>query len=161
MSTQKNFGLNHFFVRFVCALIVVFATYNPEGLSYYHWAVERLSEFSVLKAFIGVILLVGWIILIRATLGSLGTIGILLSIAFFGLAMPHIARMLFNTTNHLLLTPLIILIGGILMLLFDTVSQLPSMEATLPINAVTALLGAPFVIYLLLRKRNIHYTFDK
>lgn len=87
MSTQKNFGLNHFFVRFVCALVVVFATYNPEGLSYYHWAVERLSEFSVLKAFIGVILLVGWIILIRATLGSLGTIGILLSIAFFGLAI--------------------------------------------------------------------------
>ena len=82
-------------------------------------------------------------------------------IAFFGLAIPHIARMLFNTTNHLLLTPLIILIGGILMLLFDTVSQLPSMEATLPINAVTALLGAPFVIYLLLKKRNIHYTFDK
>ena len=87
MSTQKNFGLNHFFVRFVCALVVVFATYNPEGLSYYHWAVERLSEFSVLKAFIGVILLVGWIILIRATLGSLGTIGILLAIAFFGLAI--------------------------------------------------------------------------
>ena len=82
-------------------------------------------------------------------------------IAFFGLAMPHIARMLFNTTNHLLLTPLIILIGGILMLLFDTVSQLPGIEATLPINAVTALLGAPFVVYLLLRKRNIHYTFDK
>lgn len=87
MSTQKNFGLNHFFVRFVCALVVVFATYNPEGLSYYHWAFERLSEFSVLKAFIGVILLVGWIILIRATLGSLGTIGILLAIAFFGLAI--------------------------------------------------------------------------
>ena len=82
-------------------------------------------------------------------------------IAFFGLAMPHIARMLFNTTNHLLLTPLIILIGGILMLLFDTVSQLPGIEATLPINAVTALMGAPFVVYLLLRKRNIYYTFDK
>ena len=82
-------------------------------------------------------------------------------IAFFGLVMPHIARMLFNTTNHLLLTPLIILIGGILMLLFDTVSQLPGIEATLPINAVTALMGAPFVVYLLLRKRNIHYTFDK
>ena len=82
-------------------------------------------------------------------------------IAFFGLAMPHIARMLFNTTNHLLLTPLIILIGGILMLLFDTVSQLPGIEATLPINAVTSLMGAPFVVYLLLRKRNIYYTFDK
>ena len=82
-------------------------------------------------------------------------------IAFFGLVMPHIARMLFNTTNHLLLTPLIILIGGILMLLFDTVSQLPGIEATLPINAITALMGAPFVVYLLLKKKNIHYTFDK
>ncbi len=82
-------------------------------------------------------------------------------IAFFGLVMPHITRMLFNTTNHLLLTPLIILIGGILMLLFDTVSQLPGIEATLPINAITALMGAPFVVYLLLRKKNIHYTFDK
>ena len=82
-------------------------------------------------------------------------------IAFFGLVMPHIARMLFNTTNHLLLTPIIILIGGILMLIFDTVSQLPGIEATLPINAVTALMGAPFVVYLLLKKRNIHYTFDK
>ena len=82
-------------------------------------------------------------------------------IAFFGLAMPHIARMLFNTTNHLLLTPLIILIGGILMLLFDIASQLPGIEATLPINAVTAIMGAPFVVYLLLRKGNIHYNFDK
>ncbi|MDA7687671.1 DUF6524 family protein [Pseudomonadales bacterium] len=100
MSTQKNFGLNHFFVRFVCALIVVFATYNPEGLSYYHWAVERLSEFSVLKAFIGVILLVGWIILIRATLGSLGTIGILLSIAFFGLAIWLIIDVLGLSANN-------------------------------------------------------------
>jgi len=100
MSTQKNFGLNHFFVRFVCALIVVFTTYNPEGLSYYHWAVERLSEFSVLKAFIGVILLVGWIILIRATLGSLGTIGILLSIAFFGLAIWLIIDVLGLSANN-------------------------------------------------------------
>ena len=82
-------------------------------------------------------------------------------IAFFGLAMPHIARMLFNTTNHLLLTPLIILIGGILMLLFDIASQLPGIDATLPINAVTAIIGAPFVVYLLLKKGNIQYNFDK
>ena len=82
-------------------------------------------------------------------------------IAFVGLAVPHLARMLFNTSNHLLLTPLIVLLGGILMLVFDLVAQLPGSDATLPINAVTSLLGAPFVIWLILRKNNLHYSFDK
>lgn len=79
-------------------------------------------------------------------------------IAFFGIAMPHLTRMLFNTSNHLLLTPLIILLGSILMLVFDTIAQLPGTEATLPINAVTSLFGAPFVIYLILRKRNLNFS---
>lgn len=81
-------------------------------------------------------------------------------IGFFGIAMPHIARMLFNTTNHLILSPVIILTGGILMLLFDTIAQLPGMEATLPINAITALFGAPFVIFLILRKRSLNYSYQ-
>lgn len=80
-------------------------------------------------------------------------------IAFFGVAMPHLTRMLFNTSNHLLLTPLLIFFGAGLMLVFDTISQLPGSSATLPINAVTSILGAPFVIYLLIRKRNLGYSF--
>ena len=87
MAMSKGFGMNSFLVRFVFALIVVFATYNPEGTSYYHWVSESLAEFSVIKAFVGVVLLIAWIILIRATLGSLGFIGILLAGAFFGLAI--------------------------------------------------------------------------
>ena len=79
-------------------------------------------------------------------------------IAFFGIAMPHLARMLFNTTNHRLLTPLIILMGGFLMLVFDLVAQLPGVESSLPINAVTSLLGAPFVIYLLIKRKNLHHS---
>lgn len=81
-------------------------------------------------------------------------------IAFFGIALPHLTRMLFNTTNHLFLTPLVILFGSGLMLVFDTIAQLPGLEATLPINAVTALFGAPFVIYILLRKKNLNYTYQ-
>ena len=81
-------------------------------------------------------------------------------IAFFGIALPHLVRMIFNTTNHLLLNPLVILLGSILMLLFDSISQLPGSESTLPINAVTALFGAPFVIFLLLRKRSLNYSFN-
>lgn len=80
-------------------------------------------------------------------------------IAFFGIALPHLTRMLFNTSNHLFLTPLIILFGGSLMLAFDTLAQLPGIEATLPINAVTALLGAPFVIYLLLKKNPLNHSY--
>lgn len=80
-------------------------------------------------------------------------------IAFFGVALPHLTRMLFNTSNHLLLTPLVIFFGAALMLIFDFVAQLPGMEATLPINAVTALFGAPFVIFILLKRKNLHYSY--
>ena len=82
-------------------------------------------------------------------------------IAFIGLAIPHLARMLFNTSNHLLLTPLVILLGGTAMLIFDIIAQLPGSDAVLPINAVTSLLGAPFVIWLVLRRNNLQYSFDK
>lgn len=81
-------------------------------------------------------------------------------VAFIGIALPHLARMLFSTSDHLYLTPIVILFGGILMLIFDMIAQLPGMEATLPINAVTALFGAPFVIYLLLRKRQLNYSYQ-
>lgn len=80
-------------------------------------------------------------------------------IAFIGLAIPHIARMLFNTSNHLLLTPLVILLGATLLLVFDIIAQLPGSESTLPINAITSLFGAPFVIWLILRKSNLNYRF--
>lgn len=82
-------------------------------------------------------------------------------IAFVGLAIPHLARMLFNTSNHLLLTPLVILLGAVAMLIFDIIAQLPGSDAVLPINAVTSLLGAPFVIWLVLRRNNLHYSFDQ
>ena len=101
MATRKGFGLDSLFVRFFFALIVVFATYNPEDVSYYHWISEALPEFSVLKAFVGVILLIGWIILIRATLGSLGFFGIFLAAAFFGLAIWLIIDVLGLSTDNL------------------------------------------------------------
>lgn len=80
-------------------------------------------------------------------------------IAFLGIALPHIARMLFHTTHHLILVPMIILFGGTLMLLFDLLAQLPGLEATLPINAVTSLFGAPFVIYLLVKQKTFSQNF--
>jgi len=87
MAERNNFGWDSFLVRLVFAIIVVFATWNPEGYSYYHWVATDFSAFSVFKAFVGVVLLIGWVILLRATLGSLGALGIILAAAFFGLAI--------------------------------------------------------------------------
>ena len=101
MASRKGFSWDGFILRFVFAIIVVFATYNPEGVSYYHWVYEALPDFSVLKAFVGVILLIGWIILTRATLGSLGFIGILLAAAFFGLAIWLIIDVFGLSTDNL------------------------------------------------------------
>lgn len=87
MASNNALNFGGFILRFIFACLVVFASYNPEGMSYYHWIEAELPEFSVLKAFAGVVLLIGWVILIRATLGSLGFIGIILAAAFFGLAI--------------------------------------------------------------------------
>ncbi len=77
-------GLQGIALRFLAALVLVFVSYNPEGYSYYHWAIENLPDYSVLKIFAGVVLLIAWTVFIRATLRSLGPLGLILAFAFFG-----------------------------------------------------------------------------
>lgn len=76
-------------------------------------------------------------------------------IAFIGLAIPHITRQFFNTTNHNILLPAVFVVGAIVMLICDSVAQLPTSHFILPINAITSLIGAPIVIWLLIRKRKM------
>lgn len=76
-------------------------------------------------------------------------------IAFIGLAIPHITRQIFNTSNHKILLPAVFIIGAIVMLICDSIAQLPTSDYTLPINAITSLIGAPVVIWLLVRKRKM------
>jgi iron complex transport system permease protein len=76
-------------------------------------------------------------------------------IAFVGLAIPHLTKLFFNTSNHNILIPAVILSGSILMLVCDSISQLPMSDFTLPINAITSLFGAPVVIWLLVRKKKL------
>ena len=78
-------------------------------------------------------------------------------IAFVGLAVPHLTRQLFRTTDHQILVPAVLLYGAILMLLCDTIAQLPGSANVLPINAITSILGAPVVIWLLVRKRKMMF----
>jgi len=76
-------------------------------------------------------------------------------IAFIGLAVPHLTKLVIVTSNHKILLPAVAIMGAILMLISDTIAQLPNSTYTLPINAVTTLFGAPIVIWLLVRKRKI------
>ena len=76
-------------------------------------------------------------------------------IAFVGLAVPHLTRQIFNTMDHKVLVPAVMIYGAILMLLCDTIAQLPSSAHVLPINAITSIIGAPIVIWLLVRKRKM------
>ena len=76
-------------------------------------------------------------------------------IAFVGLAVPHLARQLFTTSLHYIMIPAVLLCGAVLMLFCDIIAQLPNTQYTLPINAITSLIGAPIVIWLLIRKRKM------
>lgn len=76
-------------------------------------------------------------------------------IAFIGLAVPHLTRQIFNTTDHKVLVPAVLIYGAILMLICDTIAQMPNSASVLPINAITSIIGAPVVIWLLLRKRKM------
>lgn len=76
-------------------------------------------------------------------------------IAFVGLAVPHLARLIIDTTNHKILIPGVILSGGVVMLFCDILTRFPGSDFVLPINAITALIGAPVVIWVILRSKKV------
>ncbi len=80
-------------------------------------------------------------------------------IGFIGIAVPHIARILFKTSDHKILIPGTIFIGGSIMLLSDIISQMPGSDNVLPINSITALIGIPVVIWVILRNRRFSEIF--
>jgi len=99
-----------------------------------------------------------WVILSTSLLAG-GITAFTGPIAFIGIAVPHLSRMLFNTSDHRLLIPLTCLVGAILMLVCDMIAQVPGSEHLLPINAITSMFGAPVVIWLILRKKNLRSSF--
>lgn len=71
-------------IRFLAALVLVFATWNPSGWSFVHWSLDTLPDITAQLVFVAVVLLIGWFLFLHATLESLGTLGIILALAFFG-----------------------------------------------------------------------------
>jgi iron complex transport system permease protein len=80
-------------------------------------------------------------------------------IGFIGIAVPHIVRILFRTSDHRILIPGTILAGGTIMLISDIISQLPGSDSILPVNAVTSLIGIPVVIWVIIRNRKYSGSF--
>ena len=74
-------------------------------------------------------------------------------IAFIGLAVPHIARLMLQTDNHIQLLPITILTGSAIALLCNVICYLPGSNGIIPLNAVTPLIGAPVIIYVIARNR--------
>lgn len=87
----RRFSWGGYFIRLLFAVVLVFVTYNPTGLSYFHWVRGAVmepgsvaTEILALMALIGIVLIIGWVIFIRATYRSLGPFGTILAVAFFG-----------------------------------------------------------------------------
>ncbi len=76
-------------------------------------------------------------------------------VAFIGLAVPHMARMLFKTAEHLVLLPAAMLLGATLALFCNLVARLPGFDGSLPVNAVTSLIGAPMVVWFILKRKHL------
>ena len=73
--------------------------------------------------------------------------------------MPHLCRALLGTSDHRLLLPASTFMGGTLALIADLIAQVPGNQIVLPLNAITALIGAPVVVWVIVRRHNLRETF--
>ncbi|HEY9116316.1 MAG TPA: iron ABC transporter permease [Roseivirga sp.] len=94
-------------------------------------------------------------ILAGAITGFCGPIG------FVGIAVPHLTRSFLNTSDHRVLVPACVLVGAILMLICDIIAQVPGTSTVLPVNAITAMIGSPIVIWIIVRRRNLKSSFGQ
>ena len=78
-------------------------------------------------------------------------------VSFIGLAVPHMARLLLGSSNHTLLVPVTMLTGACVALLCNILMVIPGSNQILPLNAVTPILGAPVIIYVIINRKNIQY----
>lgn len=100
-----------------------------------------------------------WIIISTSLLAG-GVTAFCGPIGFVGVAVPHLTRSLLNTNEHRILVPATLLMGAILMLACDIVAQVPGSSTTLPISAVTSMVGSPVVIWVIVKRKNLQASFS-
>jgi iron complex transport system permease protein len=111
-----------------------------------------LGDCSAENLGVNIIRVRNWLLVITGLLTAIVT-AFCGPVAFIGLAVPHIARLLFHTDNHRLLMPATMLTGAVVALLCNVLCFLPGTLGVIPLNAVTPLIGAPVIIYVILRGR--------
>ena len=99
-----------------------------------------------------------WIIVVTAILAGVVT-AFCGPIGFMGIAVPHLCRSILGTSDHRALLPASLLMGALVALVAALIAQVPGSNLSLPLNAITALLGAPVVIWVILRRRNLRESF--
>jgi iron complex transport system permease protein len=99
-----------------------------------------------------------WIMIVSTGILTGGITAFCGPIAFIGIAVPHLSRLLFKTNDHRVLFPGTAILGVLILLACDIIAQLPGFATSLPINAVTTAFGAPLIIWLIL-KRNFSEAF--
>lgn len=93
-----------------------------------------------------------WLLIVTGLLTAITT-AFCGPVAFIGLAVPHIARLLLTTDNHRQLLPATMLCGAVVALVCNLICFLPGESGVIPLNAVTPLIGAPVIIYVIARRR--------
>lgn len=147
MGSFSNVGrsdLNFFSISVLLGIVATFPLVKPLnifllGESYAANLGLRVKPFRTV-----VLLLAGYLTAITTAYTG--------PIAFLGLAVPHIARNLFKTSNHAILIPSSMLVGASLALVCNLIARMPGFDGSLPINSITALIGAPVVVYVLLKR---------
>ncbi|AKH19457.1 DUF6524 family protein [Sedimenticola thiotaurini] len=108
---DRSFNFAGFMIRWILALFLVFCTYNPSGYSWYHWLMGAENKIEPLLILAAVLLLIGWVIYVRATARSLGILGTLLALALFGtLVWALIYYQIISLSNTTLLSYIVLVI---------------------------------------------------
>ena len=100
---------------------------------------------------INIIKVRNWLLIVTGILTAITT-AFCGPVAFIGLAVPHIARLLLTTDNHRSLLPATMLMGAVIALLCNLISILPGENGVIPLNAITPIMGAPVIIYVILKR---------
>ncbi|WKN29902.1 iron ABC transporter permease [Porifericola rhodea] len=148
--TQKHLGLMSAVV--ILGLLLTFALSKPLNALLLGEHYAQSLGVSIRQLRIGVIIATS--LLAGVVTAFCGPIG------FIGIAVPHLSRGLFHTAHHGVLIPACALLGAITLLACDLISQVPGSAITLPLNAITALIGSPVVIYVILKNRKQQTAFS-
>ena len=148
----STFVRNHVMLLIIGIMIGYIANSAISLLNYFATD-EGVRSYMVwgLGSFGGVSMRMNWLLVVTGLLTAITTT-FCGPVAFIGLAVPHMARLLLTTDNHRSLLPATMLMGAVIALLCNLICCLPGESGLIPLNAVTPLIGAPVIIYVIMRR---------